>query len=175
MDSQSYCVRILLLVNHKMQIKFHLNLTQDNVPCYNADNTTIELYKLKISFTQWTTSSPDLNLIEILWNTMKDFTAIKCREEGRIESWYGRKRQVSHAQQSEMTPKVCESIESEELSKLIKSVLKECQVVINTHGGIPAISDQYYHHNDSKFQLTQIYQTSVGTLIDLITMFDKPV
>lgn len=76
MNSWSYCERILALINHKMQVKPHLTLMQDNAPCHKANNTIIELNQLNISSIHWPALLSDLNPIESEWNIMKDYTAI---------------------------------------------------------------------------------------------------
>ena len=93
MTSQSYCARVLPLINHEILVKPNLIFMQDNASCQNAQNTVTELDRLGISSMHWPAFSPDLYSIESLWNTMKDYIAIKCRED-ISESRHEQRRQV---------------------------------------------------------------------------------
>lgn len=134
MTSQSYCARVLPLINHEIQVKPNLILMQDNAPCHKAQNTAAEFDRLGISSMHWPAFSPDLNPIESLWNTMKDYIAMKCRED-ISESRHGRRRQIPLSRLIEMTREAWGSIKAEELSRLIESMPKRCEAVINAGGG----------------------------------------
>ena len=133
LTSQSYCARALPLINHEIQVKPYLILMQDNAPCHKAQNTVTELDRLGISSIHWPASSPVLNPIESLWNAMKDYIAMKCRED-ISESRHGRRRQFPLSRLIEMTREAWESIKPEELSRLIESMPRRCEAVINAGG-----------------------------------------
>lgn len=103
MNSHSYCARILPLINLEMQVKLYLALMQDNSPYHKSDNTKTEPYQFKISPNHLSASSPDLNLIDSLWNTIKDYIAIKCREGGESNRRRGWRRKNSHARLTVLT------------------------------------------------------------------------
>ena len=120
--------------NHKILVKPNLILMQDNAPCHRAQNTATEFDRLGISSMHWPAFSPDLNPIESLWNTMKDYIAMKYQED-ISESRHGRQRQVPLSRLIKITREAWESIKPEELSRLIESMPRRCEAVINAGGG----------------------------------------
>lgn len=57
-------------------------LMQDNAPPLTASQTIQMLKEKKIIPIFWPTFSPDVNPIEAVWNTMKDFILYKYPDKG---------------------------------------------------------------------------------------------
>ena len=70
-NSETYCQRIVPLVQGWLRIRPRLKFMQDNAPGYAAKAIT-DLLKRGIIPIFWPAFSPDLNLIEKVWNWMKD-------------------------------------------------------------------------------------------------------
>ena len=108
---------------------------QDNAPCHKAVRTMVELDRLGIYLIPWPAFSPDLNPIESLWNSMKDYISVKCQEDRGNENGHGQKRRVSLGRLTEISHDVWEKIEIDELNQLMESMARRCQAVIDADGG----------------------------------------
>ena len=76
----------------------------------------------------WPPSSPDLNPIESVWNTMKN--CIEVRHPEVVSGWQLSRRLLNTA-----IVETWETINSEKLGRLIKSMPRRCRAIIEAEGG----------------------------------------
>ena len=101
---------------------------QDNAPSHSARATKAELPRRGINLLTWPPFSPDLNPIEHVWDSMKDYMQEKYPElEGKSRVPGERLRQI--------VVEAWDSISSEYLLHLIESMPNRCQAVIEAKGG----------------------------------------
>ena len=100
-----------------------LFLMQDHAPGHAAKYTIDELESRDIQLIFWPPYSPDLNPIETVWNTMKDWIqarylddklSYKILRKAVIEAW--------------------DAIGENELAELLNSMPQRCQAVIDANG-----------------------------------------
>ena len=116
------------LTQEKVLSNRSLLLMQDNAPSHSARATKTELSRRGINLLPWPPFSPDLNPIEHVWDSMKDYMQKNFPElEGRSRVPGERLRQ--------MVVEAWESISSEYLLNLIESMPNRCQAVIEARGG----------------------------------------
>ena len=128
LTTKSYCERILPLIVSAREAHPNMSLMQDGAPCHAALNTMEKLQEVGIRPIVWPPYSPDLNPIECLWNTMKDYI-----QSHHPDVEVG--RQISQARLNEAILEAWESISSAELMRLIASMSSRCQAVIEANGG----------------------------------------
>jgi transposase len=64
-----------------MRINPSLQLMQDGAPRHATGDTQVDLKERGITLLFWPAFSPDLNLIETVWNWMKDYIKAKYPEK----------------------------------------------------------------------------------------------
>ena len=123
-NSETYCQRIVPLVQGWLRMRPHLKFMQDNAPGHAAKATITDLLERGIIPIFWPAFSPDLNPIEKIWNWMKDW----------IEREYG-ERIWTHERLREVVRAAWDAITIEQLNELIDSMHQRCLDVIAANGG----------------------------------------
>lgn len=83
-NAQGYIQHIVPLIIEYVHYHPHLQLVQDATPGHGAQSTIKELEKAEIYMVRWPPFSPDLNLIEMVWNWMKNYLQDKFPENMTI-------------------------------------------------------------------------------------------
>ena len=128
MKSQSYCSRIVPLIEGELSERPWMSLMQDNAPPHTASQTMQILKEKNIFPIFWPAFSPDLNPIEAVWNTMKDFIQYKYPDLGG-----GKVRTLD--QLRVIVREAWDSVTEYELKNLISSMPARCQAVLEANGG----------------------------------------
>lgn len=71
---ESYCAKIVPVIHGWLTMNPDLVLMQDGAPGHAAGETQVDLAERGITPIFWPAFSPDLNLIETVWNWMKDYS-----------------------------------------------------------------------------------------------------
>jgi transposase len=127
-NKESYCERIVPVIHGWLRLHPELQFMQDNAPGHAATYTIDELRERGIHPIYWPPFSPDLNLIEPVWNKMKDYIG---RHYPDLEGG----RQRSYDQLRVAIREAWDSIPIEYLEELIDSMPARCQAVIDARGG----------------------------------------
>ena len=129
LNSDAYCERIVPLIECELSERPSTFLMQDNAPPHTASKTTRRLSEKSISPIMWPAFSPDLNPIEAVWDSMKDFIQSKYPDLG-----CGRMR--TQEQLRFIATEAWNSITTEELSSLVLSMPARCRAVVEANGGL---------------------------------------
>ena len=97
---------------------------QDNAPGHAAKATQQELVEREVPLIHWPSFSPDLNLIEAVWNLMKEW----------IQEHYGDEEKLSYDRLRQAVREAWDSITEEQFGSLLDSMHDRCQAVINANG-----------------------------------------
>lgn len=128
MTAESYCERILpLLATFKREDPNNL-IMHDGVPCHSPCRAQRSFAGLGITPIGWPPISPELNLIELVWNSMKNHIQFKNPELScgqRVTD--SRLRKIFEATRESVIPEL--------LSNLDASVEARCQAVLDANGG----------------------------------------
>ncbi|KAF1937113.1 hypothetical protein EJ02DRAFT_477740 [Clathrospora elynae] len=94
-NKESYCERIVPLVDGWMHMNPHLSFMQDGAPGHAAATTLADLYERGVTPIFWPALSPDLNPIEAVWNMsigpgMEHGEMRVCIDYGNESSIYAR-------------------------------------------------------------------------------------
>lgn len=103
----------------------HLRLVQDNAPAHAAQSTRIDLEERQIIAIDWPPFSPDLNLIENVWNCMKDYQ----------DKHWGDEVCSLDVERSRITESWEKAVTEERLRGLISEMPARCAAVIAANGG----------------------------------------
>lgn len=128
MTSKSYCEHILPLIKMAKESNPSLLLMQDGAACHASQSTMEVLHAEGIEPIVWPPFSPDLNPIESIWNSMKNYIQAYHPE---VEMG----RQLPSAMLKRAIIEAWDSINSAELGRLIASMSGRCQAVIEANGG----------------------------------------
>lgn len=128
LNSESYCERIVPLIEQEVSERSWLILMQDNAPPHSASQTTQKLKEKNITSMVWPAFSPDLNPIEAVWNTMKNYIQYKYPDLGS-----GKVRTLD--QLRVIVREAWDSISTDELRSLILSMPDRCRAVVDAKGG----------------------------------------
>jgi transposase len=115
-------MRILPLINGFLIENPGLSFMHDNASPHKAAHTRNELESRGITPIEWPPFSPDLNPIESVWNTMKDY----------IQTHY-----TGHRDESTLYTAIQEAwnaVETSLLDILIDSMPRRCEAVIQADG-----------------------------------------
>lgn len=123
-NQESYCTRIVPLIDGWIRLNPALVLMQDGAPGHSAGETYTELRERGITVIYWPAYSPDLNPIETVWNWMKQY----------IEETYG-DVQLSYDRLRAAVQEAWDSITEQRLQELIGTMGQRCQDVIDAQGG----------------------------------------
>ncbi|KAI0994406.1 hypothetical protein K3495_g13776 [Podosphaera aphanis] len=128
--SDSYCQRIVPLKDGMVSMRPWISVMQDSAPPYVASNTIEEFQERIITTVEWPQYSPDLNPIEHVWDSMKDY----------IQYHYpklGGGRQRSHDELRGMVKSEWyDATEPHKLEKLIRSMGRRCEAILKARGGL---------------------------------------
>jgi transposase len=127
-NKESYCERIVPLVDGWLRLNPTLKFMQDGAPGHSAAYTQQQLEERGIYPIFWPAFSPDLNPIETVWNRMKDY--IECCYPDLPSG-----KQRTYDQLREIVKEAWDSITIEVLRDLIESMPARCQAVIDAKGG----------------------------------------
>ncbi|KAI0997691.1 hypothetical protein K3495_g10497 [Podosphaera aphanis] len=105
-----------------------LSVMQDNAPPHVSARTMEEIEEKSIAPIDWLPYSPDLNPIEHVWKIMKD------KIEYKYPDLNGGRRRLSD-QIRAIVKEAWDSVSTQELTDLIKSMHDRCQAVIDADGG----------------------------------------
>ena len=128
LNSDAYCERIVPIIECKLSERSSTISMQDNAPPHAASKTMQKLSEKNISPIMWPAFSPDLNPIEAVWNSMKDFIQPKNHELG-----CGRMR--TQEQLRVIATEALDSITTEELSSLVLSMPGRCRAAVKANAG----------------------------------------
>jgi len=102
---------------------------QDNAPAHRSIETRINLLERRIRWILWPPYSPDLNLIEHVWNWMKNW----------IQQHYWRAvydaSMLSLAQLKQIILEAWNAVPDSYIESLFNSWRARCQAVIDANGG----------------------------------------
>ena len=128
-SSESYSQRIVLLIDGMVTMRPWVSVMQDNAPSHSAARTIEEFRERFITPIDWPPYSPDLNPIEHVWDSMKDYIQYHYPrlERGRQRS-YDQLRGIVKEAWNDAT-------KLDKLEKLIRSMPTRCEAVILAQGG----------------------------------------
>jgi len=122
-NQESYCGRVVPLIDRWLRMNPSLQLMQDGAPGHTGGNTKEDLRERGIQPIFWPAYSPDLNLIETIWNKMKDYIAMHFPEK------------LSYDALRAAILEAWDSITTEVLQGLIEELPRRCRAVIDARGG----------------------------------------
>lgn len=126
--SEKYCQKIVPLIQEAMDSNRSLSLMHDGAPSHSSRATMSELDRRGIVAISWPSFSPDLNPIEHVWDTMKDYIEENYPDiEGSSRVLPERLRQI--------VVEAWDSVSTQYLLRLIESMPARCQAVIDARGG----------------------------------------
>ncbi len=100
-----------------------LTFMQDSAPAHAARGTIQDLRERGVICIQWPSFSPDLNLIEMVWNWMKDW--IQNRYDDTLNGYEALRRAIQEA---------WEAVPEAYLQELLELMPARCQAVIEAEG-----------------------------------------
>ena len=104
------------------------NLCRMKAPGHSAAYTIAELRERDIYPVFWPAHSPDLNLIEAVWNKMKDYI-----KDNYLDKAGG--KQPTYDQLREIVQEAWNSITVKTLQEPMDSMLERCRAVVEAKGG----------------------------------------
>jgi transposase len=102
---------------------------QDNASCHRSKTTKINLRLRNIPTIQWPRYSPDLNLIEHVWNWMKNYI------QQRYYAVYYDASKVSLEELRRIIWEAWDAVPDSYIQTLFNSWWRRCQAVIDARGG----------------------------------------
>ena len=108
--------------------ELRLSAIQDNAPPHRAIRTMKEFRERAIALIEWPPFSPDLNLIEAVWNLMKNYIQFHYPDLGE-----GRQRTQDDLRI--IVKESWENVSADDLMKLIETMPARCQAVLDADGG----------------------------------------
>lgn len=129
MCSASYDEHVLSVVQTFMEQNPSLTFMQDNAPSHQSQITARNLAKRRIRHIKWPRYSPDLNLIEHVWNWMKNWI-----QEHYWEVQYNVSN-VPLDRLQEIIWAAWVAVPDSYIESLVNSWWDRCQAVIDANGG----------------------------------------
>ncbi|KAI1004975.1 hypothetical protein K3495_g3238 [Podosphaera aphanis] len=127
-NAESYCDKIAPVIESMLSDRPWLSLMQDNAPPHAARLRIQLLNGRNIFPILWPSFSPDLNPIEAVWNSMKDFIQFKYPD---LRDWKTR----SLGQLRVIVEEAWDSVTTDDLAALVSSMPARCQAVLDANGG----------------------------------------
>jgi hypothetical protein len=128
-NSASYNTHVLSEIQAFMEANPGLIFMQDNAPSHRSQITARNLQIRQITYIKWPRYSPDLNLIEHVWNWMKNW----------IQEHYWQVRynvsKVPLDQLRQIIWEAWQAVPGSFIEKLVDSWWERCQAVIDANGG----------------------------------------
>ena len=128
MNAETYCERIVPLIESELSERPYLALMQDNAPPHTPSWTSQRLREKNITPMFRPVFSPDLNPIEAVWNIMKNFKQYKYPDLGS-----GKVRSLDELRV--IVREAWDSVTTEDLRSLISSMPARCRAVVEANGG----------------------------------------
>jgi transposase len=128
-NSEVYNTYVLSLVQEYCTQNPGCIFMQDNAPAHRSLETRINLLERDIHWIPWPPYSPDLNLIEHVWNWMKNW----------IQEHYWRAKynasKLKPAQLKQIILEAWNAVPDSYIERLYDSWWERCQAVIDANGG----------------------------------------
>src|SRR5438034_11764130 len=121
-DQKTYIEYIILVLDNWLQQHPELRFIQDNAPGHKERKTQAKIKQYKMPSISWSLYSSDLNLIERVWDWMKDY----------LENMFP--EQMTFSQLRVAVQEAWDSITVNQLNELIDSMHDRCQAVIDADG-----------------------------------------
>ena len=118
----TYIEHIIPVLDDWLQQHPELQFMQDNAPGHKGKKTQAEIERCKMPKIFWPPYSPNLNLIEKVWDWMKDY----------LENTFP--EQMTYAQLRAAVQEAWDSITVDQLNELIDSMHDRCQAIIDADG-----------------------------------------
>ena len=129
MNSAKYNNHILPDIQQLIREYPELIFRRDNAPCHKSAKTRANLCLRGISFIRWPPYSPDLNIIEHVWNWMKNW----------IQNYYFHimynPQNIQFPLLRQIILEAWEAVPEAYIVNLFKSWWKRCQAIIDPNGG----------------------------------------
>jgi hypothetical protein len=128
-NSEVYNTHVLSLVEEYCTQNPGCIFMQDNAPSHTSIETRINLLERRIRWIPWPPYSPDLNLIEHVWNWMKNWI--------QEHYWHARytASKLSLAQLRQIILEAWNAVPDSYIESLYNSWRARCQAVIDANGG----------------------------------------
>lgn len=127
-NSERYCEKIVPLIAGMISLNPWLSVMQDNAPAHSSAETNEEMRVRQVTPIAWPPNSPDLNPIEAVWCWMKDYLDFKYPALGS-----GKQRSLDSLRSN--VKEAWDSVPSEFLAELVRSMPARCRAVIDANGG----------------------------------------
>jgi len=118
----TYIEHIIPVLDDWLQQHPGLQFMQDGAPGHKGGKTQAEIERRKMLKIFWPPYSPDLNLIEKVWDWMKDYIQDNLP------------KRMTYAQLRAVIREAWDSITVDQLNELIDSIHARCQAVIDANG-----------------------------------------
>ena len=122
-NQYTYQAHIVPLIHGWMCKNPGLQFMQDHAPGHAAKSTREDMAERGIYPIEWPPYSPDLNLIETVWNKMKDWLGARYPEQ-----------RVSYDVLREHVQETWNAIDENLLEELLESMPDRCEAVIAEEG-----------------------------------------
>ena len=106
---------------------------QDNASGYSAKYTKKWLQEHNIRAIIWPSNSPDLNLIKIIWDWMKNW--IQDTYGIELDSVESQGKKIKPDRLKQMVQEAWDQITEDRLKDLLNTMQQRCQDVVDAHRG----------------------------------------